>query len=283
MEQVIVPAYAKINLALDVLYRRDDGFHEVEMVMQTVALKDRVKMILTSEGIEVWANRGDVPSGKENLAYRAAELLAGLLPHPPGVKIILEKNIPIAAGLAGGSSDAAAVLLGLNVLWEMELPIAELLTIGGKLGSDVPFCLIGGTALAQGRGERISILPKGPSLWLVLVKPPFGVSTAEVYQHFSLGSSGDRPDVGGMVQAIESSDENRLLAAMGNALERVTLSRYPMVREIKEELLVRGARKALMCGSGPTVLGVVKDREQAENLALQMREKYTDVFVTCTI
>ncbi|MHB1419335.1 MAG: 4-(cytidine 5'-diphospho)-2-C-methyl-D-erythritol kinase [Bacillota bacterium] len=283
MEQVIIPAYAKINLALDVLYGRNDGFHEVKMVMQTVALKDRVKMTLTPEGIEVVSNSDEVPSGKENLAYRAAELLSGLIPHPPGVIISLEKNIPMAAGLAGGSSDAASVLLGLNLLWEMGLPIAELLSLGERLGSDIPFCLIGGTALAQGRGERITILPKAPRLWLVLVNPSFGVSTAEVYRHFNPLHCPDRPDVAAAVQAIESNDQNGLLAAMGNALESVTLTRYPIVREIKEELLARGARKAVMCGSGPTVFGVVEDEEQAKTLALQMNQKYSQVFITCTI
>ncbi|WAA09488.1 4-(cytidine 5'-diphospho)-2-C-methyl-D-erythritol kinase [Fervidibacillus albus] len=253
-----VKAPAKINLTLDVLHKRTDGYHELEMVMTTVDLADRLELSrLEEDRIIVHSESRFVPSGERNLAYQAASVLKKELNVKKGVEISIEKHIPVAAGLAGGSSDAAAVLRGLNRLWDLRLSLRELAEIGAKVGSDVPFCVYGGTALAKGRGEILTPLPPPPSCWVVLAKPPIGVSTAEVYENLSLEQI-DHPNTRQMVDAILNNDYDSICHNIGNVLESVTLARHPEVAEIKGDMKRFGADAVLMSGSGPTVYALAR-------------------------
>lgn len=253
-----VKAPAKINLTLDVLHKRPDGYHELEMVMTTVDLADRLELkLLEEDRIIVHSQSRYVPSGERNLAYKAAKVLKDRFNVKKGVEISIEKNIPVAAGLAGGSSDAAAVLRGLNKLWNLQRSTEELAEIGAEIGSDVPFCVYGGTALAKGRGERITPLPSPPNCWVILAKPPIGVSTAEVYEKLSLETIA-HPDTQGMVRAIKNNDYASMCENVGNVLESVTLKHYPEVAQIKEDMKRFGADAVLMSGSGPTVYAFVR-------------------------
>jgi 4-diphosphocytidyl-2-C-methyl-D-erythritol kinase len=251
-------APAKINLALDVLFKRPDGYHEVEMIMTTVDLADRIELKeIEQDKIQILSHSRFVPDDHRNLAYQAAHLIKERYGVKKGVSITIEKNIPVAAGLAGGSSDAAATLRGLNRLWELGLSLDELAELGAKIGSDVSFCVYGGTALAQGRGEKITHLPAPPKCWVILAKPTIGVSTADVYKRLQIANV-EHPDVYGMIDAIKKNDYQKVCKGLGNALEQVTLSLYPEVANIKEHMKMFGADAVLMSGSGPTVFGLVE-------------------------
>lgn len=256
--KISIKAPAKINLFLDVLSKRDDGFHEVEMIMTTVDLADRIELTLLEEDkITVEVSEGFVPTDNRNIAYQAAQLLKDHFNVRKGVKIFIQKNIPVSAGLAGGSSDAAATLRGLNQLWDLQLTIDELARLGANIGSDVPFCVYGGTALATGRGEMIQHLSVPPPCWVILAKPPNGVSTAEVYRNLKLNDL-PHPNLKQMTSAIEQRDYQVICKNLGNVLETVTFNLYPEVSRIKEQMMRFGADGVLMSGSGPTVFGLVK-------------------------
>ncbi len=259
-------AHAKINLVLDVAGTRPDGYHELETIMQTVTLCDLLEITPASE-IELHVTGAELPAGPGNLAYQAADLLRSRTGYPGGARIKLLKRIPPAAGLAGGSADAAAVLRGLNEVWDLGLPLDELASLGAVLGSDVPFCLHGGTALARGRGEIITPLPDLPPLGVVLVKPSFGVSTAEIYRRYDAMGGAFRADCRGMLAALDRGDLGGVLACMGNALEPVTMSLFPEIGAIKNLLAAAGARGVLMSGSGPTVFGIFSNYAEAERAA----------------
>lgn len=251
-------APAKINLALDVLYKRPDQYHEVEMVMTTVDLADRIEIEeMKQNNITIFSHNRYVPDDDRNLAYQAAALLKERFNIKQGVSIKIEKNIPVAAGLAGGSSDAAATLRGLNRLWNLGLSMDELAELGAEIGSDVSFCVYGGTALATGRGERIKHLPSPPKCWVVLAKPLRGVSTADIYKRLDLQNV-KHPDIPAMIQAIETNDYKGVCDNIGNVLENVTLSLHPEVLHIKNQMKRFGADAVLMSGSGPTVFGLVE-------------------------
>ncbi len=251
-------APAKINLALDVLYKRPDDYHEVEMVMTTVDLADRIELAeIAGKDIKIISHNRYVPDDSRNLAYQAANLLKQRFNISSGVAITIEKNIPVAAGLAGGSSDAAATLRGLNKLWKLGLSLDDLATLGAEIGSDVSFCVYGGTALAKGRGEIITHLPAPPSCWVVLAKPTIGVSTADVYKRLDLQNV-QHPNVPKMIEAINDHDFKGVCAHLGNVLENVTLTLYPEVYHIKEQMKKFGADAVLMSGSGPTVFGLIE-------------------------
>jgi 4-diphosphocytidyl-2-C-methyl-D-erythritol kinase len=255
--KLLVKAPAKINLSLDVLHKRPDGYHEVKMVMTTIDLADRIELVpLPYDTIEIISHNRFVPDDHRNLAYQAAKLLKERFGVRNGVAISITKNIPVAAGLAGGSSDAAATLRGLNKLWNLGLTLDELAELGAEIGSDVSFCVYGGTAIATGRGEKIEHIPAPPPCWVILAKPTIGVSTAEVYRNLKLDSI-THPDVDGMVQAIKNQDYQRICSLVGNVLEEVTLKMYPEVSHIKEQMKRFGADAVLMSGSGPTVFGLV--------------------------
>lgn len=256
--KLLVKAPAKINLTLDVLHKRMDGYHEVEMIMTTIDLADRLELFLLDEDrIRIISHNRFVPDDERNLAYQAAQLLKERYKIKKGVAIQIEKTIPVAAGLAGGSSDAAAVLRGLNKLWDLGLSLDELAELGSEIGSDVSFCVYGGTALAKGRGELITELPAPPTCWVILAKPSIGVSTADVYRRLEL-SRISHPNTKEMIKAIETNDYCKVCENMGNVLEDVTMKMHPEVALIKDQMKRFGADAVLMSGSGPTVFGLVQ-------------------------
>ncbi|MCA0993677.1 4-(cytidine 5'-diphospho)-2-C-methyl-D-erythritol kinase [Pseudalkalibacillus hwajinpoensis] len=265
-KKLSVKAPAKINLALDVLHKRPDGFHEVEMVMTNVDLADRLELTeLRRNEIIIESTSGFVPDDQRNLAFQAAALLKNKFNIRQGIAIKIDKQIPVAAGLAGGSSDAAATLRGLNELWELGLTYDELADIGSEIGSDVAFCVYGGTALAKGRGEIIKPIDSPPPCWVILAKPSIGVSTAEVYRRLRT-SEMDHPDVEGMMQAIEDKNYEAICDLLGNVLEDVTLKLHPEVRQIKEKMESLGADGVLMSGSGPTVFGLTRHESRMQRI-----------------
>ncbi|MBM7704919.1 4-(cytidine 5'-diphospho)-2-C-methyl-D-erythritol kinase [Metabacillus iocasae] len=256
--KLMVKAPAKINLSLDVLHKRLDGYHEVKMVMTTIDLADRIELSDREDGkIVIHSQNRFVPDDQRNLAYQAAQLLQKRYGVKKGVTISIDKMIPVAAGLAGGSSDAAATLRGLNQLWNLNLSMDTLAEIGAEIGSDVSFCVYGGTALATGRGEVVKHIEAPPNCWVILAKPEIGVSTADVYKNLQLGSV-KHPDVDEMVRAIEEKDYHHMCQLVGNVLESVTLKMHPEVALIKEQMGRFGADAVLMSGSGPTVFGLVQ-------------------------
>jgi len=273
-----VKAPAKINLTLDVLYKRPDNYHEVEMVMTTVDLADRISLESREDGvIEIISTDNFVPNDHRNFAYQAARLIKDTYGIGQGVSITIEKEIPIAAGLAGGSSDAAATLKGLNELWQLNLSIDELAELGAKIGSDVSFCVYGGTALATGRGEKIQELPAPPSCWVVLAKPKIGVSTAEVYGGLKVEGL-EHPNTKQMIQAIETDNYELLCTSLGNVLETVTFKLHPEVIMLKEQMKRFGADATLMSGSGPTVFGLVDSEARVSRIYNGLRGFCEEVY-----
>lgn len=282
--ELSLKARAKINLALDVLYKRDDGYHEVAMVMQSIALADTVGLAMQPEGITVTADIAGLDCGPSNLAYRAAALLQEACGVSRGVRITLTKNIPLAAGLAGGSADAAAVLRGLNVIWGLGLELEELERLGAKLGSDVPFCLSGGTQLATGRGEALSPLPPLPRCWVVLAKLPVDVSTAWVYGDYDAARVHRHPEINGMKAALARQDIAGVAGLLGNVLETVTIPAHPEIARLKQYMLEYGALASLMSGSGPTVFGLAENRDRAGDIAARLAEVTTArIIITETV
>lgn len=272
-----VKAPAKINLTLDVLHKRPDNYHEVEMIMTTVDLADRIGLMGTASGIHIRSDDRFVPNDSRNLAYQAAELIKNTFGIKTGVIISLEKQIPVAAGLAGGSSDAAATLKGLNRLWQLNLSMDELAELGAKIGSDVSFCVYGGTALATGRGEIIEALPAPPHCWVILAKPTIGVSTAEVYGAFN-PETADHPDTQAMIEALQAGDYEAMCDNLGNALESVTLGMHPEVQQIKDHMKKFGADAVLMSGSGPTVFGLVQQEARISRIYNGLRGFCSEVY-----
>ena len=276
--KLLVKAPAKINLSLDVLQKRPDGYHEVEMIMTTIDLADRVELTLLDEDtIKIVSHNRFVPDDQRNLAYQAALLLKDRFKVKKGVSIMIEKVIPVAAGLAGGSSDAAATLRGLNRLWGLGLSLDELAELGAEIGSDVSFCVYGGTALATGRGEKIKALPAPPTCWVILAKPFIGVSTAEVYRRLDVTGI-KHPDTSGMINAIEGNDFKGVCERVGNVLEDVTLGLHPEVAQIKDQMKRFGADAVLMSGSGPTVFSLVEHDSRMHRIYNGLRGFCDQVF-----
>lgn len=269
-KHISVEGNAKINLTLDILGTRPDGFHEVSMVMQEVSLHDTLELTATDGEISLsieCLNRAELEADETNLCWRAAKLIQDDCGVSGGVKMKLIKRIPIAAGLAGGSTDAAAVLKGMNQLYELHLDEAKLCELGAKLGSDIPFCIMGGTMLATGRGEVLTRLPNYPETWLVLAKPPIGVSTAWAYKTYDSGYDGSHPDNEAMMKAIEKGDTREAASLICNVLEQVTEKARPEINEYKKLMLENGAIASMMSGSGPTVFGLCGDESNARSLA----------------
>lgn len=268
MEQILQKAHAKINIGLDVLRRREDGYHEVRMIMQTVELCDDLLLERTArQGIELRTDCAQLPAGGDNLICKAADLLLRARGITGGVRITLTKRIPIAAGMAGGSADAAAAMRGLNELFRMGYSVGELQKLGVKLGADIPYCLAGGTMLAEGIGEILSPLPAPPPCFLVVAKPDIDVSTAFVYGNLHADTLSYHPDIDGMIGALRAGSLQGITDRLGNVLETVTVKAYPVIEELKALLRSHGAKNALMSGSGPTVFGIFTDRETAEAAA----------------
>lgn len=278
LRNIVMEAPAKVNLTLDVKGKRADGYHELETCMHQIDLLDRVHITEASR-ITVQSNSSSVPDDESNLAYRAARALLEKCGLRTGVRIFIEKNIPVGAGLAGGSTDAAAVLEGVNDLLGLGLDRFELLEIGATLGSDVPFCLQGGTALARGRGEKLTPLPGGPRINMVLIKPPFQLSTARVYAGLDLNSIIERPDNRAFVAAWERSDLKSMAVNMINVLETVSVARFPEIAEIKNCLIRKGALHSVMSGSGPSVIGLFEPGPAAARAAQKVKERYQEVYL----
>ncbi|MBQ1935455.1 MAG: 4-(cytidine 5'-diphospho)-2-C-methyl-D-erythritol kinase [Clostridia bacterium] len=275
-------ANAKINLSLDVLGVREDGYHEVEMLMQSIGLADRITLDPIPSGIVLHTNRSYLPCDARNLAYRAAELFLKETNTQSGVKMNIIKKIPVSAGLAGGSTDAAAVLVGLNQLFRTKLSRRRLCELGGSLGSDIPFCILGGTALATGRGEQIHRLPPLPKVYLLLVKPPISISTPKIYTALDQQEITRHPDTGALIEKIKAQDISGLAQEMVNVLEPVCETFEPRISELREKLLSHGAIGARMSGSGPTVFGIFETYEQAAKAAESFRGRGDEVIVTST-
>lgn len=261
-------AYAKINIGLDVLRRRADGYHEVKMIMQTVDIYDELVLERRKEpGIELRMDNSELPSGGDNLICRAADLLFREKEITGGVNISLTKRIPIAAGMAGGSADAAAALRGVNELFDLGYSLTELQALGVGLGADIPYCLAGGTMLSEGIGEILTPLPAPPAAHLVIAKPDINVSTAFVYGNLHADRLAWHPDIDGMIAALQKGDLDGITGRLGNVLETVTVKAHPVIEQIKELLRKQGAENALMSGSGPTVFGIFKEKETAARAA----------------
>lgn len=273
VKDISVKALAKINLGLDVVKRREDGYHEVKMVMQTIHLFDRleIKKILTS-GIHIETNLSFLPTNENNLVYKAAKLLMDEFSIHEGIYINLQKHIPVAAGMAGGSTDAAAVLYGMNKMYELGLTKEELMQRGVTIGADVPYCIMRGTALAEGIGEKLTALPPMVKCPVLIAKPQISVSTKFVYENLKLNADTVHPDIDLLVEDINQKDLKKIAGDMGNLLETVTIPNYPVIAGIKEHMLEHGALNAMMSGSGPTVFGLFEKEETAASAYEAMKE-----------
>lgn len=282
-------ANAKINLTLDILGTREDGYHEVAMIMQEISLHDTLSMGKINQGISltiaIEGQQGTLPADESNLCWKAAALVQKEYNLQEGVEIHLIKRIPMAAGLAGGSADAAAVLKGMNHLFRLGMTEARLCELGARLGSDIPFCIMGGTMLATGRGEVLTRLPRFPRLSVVLAKPPVGVSTAWAYKTYDAGYDGPHPDNEAMLAAIHEGDAHKAAGLLCNVLEGVTETEHPVIADYKRLMLEHGAMASMMSGSGPTVFGLVREKQQAWHLAdiLKKYDGEAGVFVAETL
>lgn len=263
MDEITVKALAKINIGLDVTGTRDDGYHLVRMIMQTIHLYDLVTVTKCKDedGITMTTNARHLPVNDDNLCIRAARLLAEEFGISSGVRIRLSKRIPVAAGMAGGSADAAAVLYGMNKIFALGLTKEQLMERGVQIGADVPYCLLRGTALAEGIGEELTVLPPMMRCPVLIAKPPIAVSTKYVYEHLDALEHPQHPDIDAMIADIEAQDLKALSSHMGNVLEQVTIARYPVIQQIKDIMHANGACIAMMSGSGPTVFGLFEDEE----------------------
>lgn len=281
--EIIEKAPAKINLCLDVLHKREDGYHEMDMVMTSVDLADRIVLkTIEDDRIVIHSTNGFLPLDQRNHAYKAAKLLKDTYQIKKGVDISIEKNIPIAAGLAGGSSDAAATLRGLNRLWQLNLSYDELALLGEQIGSDVPYCIYGGTAYATGRGEKIQQIDAPPQCWVVLVKPKKGISTWTVFENLSFELL-VHPETEKMLTAIQEKDYVKMIDSTGNALETVSAIKQPDINRIKSKMLQFGADAALMSGSGPTVYALCKKYSKAQRVYNGLKGFCNEVYLVRTL
>ena len=274
MDKIQLKALAKINLGLDVLRRREDGYHEVKMIMQTIGLHDDLEIRKTkTPGIQVKTNLYYLPTNENNLVYKAAKLLMDEFQIQDGVSIQLKKRIPVAAGMAGGSSDGAAVLWGINQMYGLGLSMQALMERGVRLGADVPYCIQRGTALAEGIGEKLSVLPPMPKCTILIAKPGISVSTKFVYEnlHANHLKPEQHPDVDSMIEAMRQKDLGLLCSRMGNVLETVTIPAYPVINEIKRTMMDNGAIGSMMSGSGPTVFGIFDSPAAAKQAVKAVR------------
>lgn len=276
-------AYAKINISLDIVGKREDGYHLLKMIMQNIELYDEIRIEKISSGIKIKCNKPFIPTDERNLAYKAAKLFLETYEIKSGVFIDIVKNIPVAAGLAGGSADCATVLKMLNKMFNINASETELMDLGVKLGADVPYCIKGGTALCEGIGEKITTLKSFKDHILILIKPPFGVSTKEVYKIFDINKARIHPNTESLIKKMEENDLYYVASNMKNLLENVTVRKHKMIYNIKENLVARGAVGSMMSGSGPTVFAFFDDMQVALKCYDEMKNKYDDVFLTRTI
>lgn len=287
LDRMYLKAYGKINLALDVLRKREDGYHEVRMIMQTVGIYDGIEMVKTDSGkIEIDTNIYYLPTNENNIVYKAVQLLFDEFDIKSGIRISLNKFIPVSAGMAGGSSDAASVLFGINKMFDLKLSMKELMERGVKLGADVPYCIMRGTALSEGIGEKLKRLPDMVKCPVLIAKPHISVSTKFVYENLRADKLVSHPDIDGMIAAIKNQDLHGIASKMENVLETVTIKEYPQIDDIKKAMIKENALNSLMSGSGPTVFGLfehetdayaAKERIKSQNYAKQVY--VTDIFL----
>ncbi len=274
MDKLDLKALGKINLGRDALGRRENGYHDVRMVMQTIYLYDQIRIEKAKEpGIQIYTNLIYLPVNENNLAYRAADLLMKEFGIKEGVKITLDKHIPVAAGMAGGSSNAAAVLYGINRMFSLGLTQKELMVRGVSLGADVPYCIMRGTVLAEGIGEVLTPLAAMPRCYVLIAKPPISVSTKVVYEKLDSHKIEVHPDIDGIIDGLKLHDLRKVAACMGNVLENVTIEEYPVIEDIKKIMIREGALNAMMSGSGPTVFGLFDDKRRARQAAFGIKER----------
>lgn len=287
MNNILLKANAKINLSLDVLGKRDDGYHEVKMIMQSINLHDDVYIEITDDytddGIYISCNKPWIPTGSGNIAYKAAKLIKKKYEIKKGIKIKIIKNIPVSAGLAGGSTDAAAVIKGINKLFSLNLDNKEMMELGKTIGADVPFCITGGTVLSEGIGEVLTPVRSFRNVNIVLVKPKVSVSTAWVYKNLDLNNISERPDIPLILDAIEKEDIGCVAKNMKNVLEAVTAKKHQVIEEIKEKLINFGALGSMMSGSGPTVFGIFENKEKARLAYVKMKNSKCECFMAETL
>ena len=275
-------SYAKINLTLDVLGRRGDGYHTVKMLMQTVSLFDLVLVDKISHGIALSSNLKYLPTNEKNLAYKAAELFFKRTGVSGGARIMIHKNIPVAAGLAGGSGNCAAVLCALNMLYNTDLSAEELCKLGAELGADVPYCIMGGTYLAEGIGEKLTRLPQMPRSTVLIVKPPINISTASIYEQIDSAEISEHPDTDAVIAAIGNGNIKGIADGLCNVMEAVTRVKNPIIGGIKKKMIGNGALGAVMSGSGPSVFGIFDSYKRAKLSADSFAYQYKDVFLVKT-
>lgn len=283
MNKIRLKARAKINITLDIIARRENGYHDVEMIMQTINLYDRLILSKRQDSkIIIKTNLPYLPTDERNLVYKIIQYFMETYQVTTGISVDLYKMIPVAAGLAGGSSDAAQTIVGLNKLYELNLSLEEMLEIGGKFGSDIPYCIIQGTALATGLGDELTTLPPFPKMYVVILKPRFSMSTATVYQNFDLKNVTGITKTQEMVKAIENQDKSYICNNLYNILETVTTTLHPMIIQMKEKLLSLGASGSLMSGSGPTVYGLFEDEGLAKEAVKRFKKEKKMQFVYLT-
>ena len=274
MDLMQLRAMAKINLGLDVVRKREDGYHEVRMIMQTIRMFDRVTVYRIPEPeIRISSNLHFLPVNENNIAYKAARMMLESQPVRGGVSISLQKRIPVAAGMAGGSADAAAVLYAMNRIFYMGYTLEELMDFGLRLGADVPYCLMRGTALAEGIGEELTTLTPMPKCFVLIAKPPISVSTKVVYEALDSKELVEHPDIDGRIEGLEKRDLKTIASCMGNVLEDVTIPMHPVIEEIKQEMKNAGALNAMMSGSGPTVFGLFETKAAARKAQDRIRRR----------
>lgn len=272
MEKIVCKAMAKVNLGLDVLRRGQDGYHEVRMIMQSVDLYDVLTFEKTeAAGIVIRTNKKNIPTDQRNLIYKAADLLMRKYSITDGLCVTLEKRIPMAAGMAGGSTDAAAVFVAMNELFSLHMTQESMCELAVTIGADVPYCIVGGTVLAEGIGEKLTKLADAPACTLLIAKPSVGVSTKYVYENLHADKLRQHPDIDGMLTAICEDDLDGVAKRLGNVLETVTVKAYPVIEKLKSWMMEHGAVNALMSGSGPTVFGIYKEAQEAQRACEQLR------------
>lgn len=280
MEEIIIESYGKVNLGLDVLYKREDGYHEIKSVMQEIALGDRLIFNQIDKGIIIESNEKEMPLDSRNLVYKVWKRLKAITGINKGIHVKIEKNIPLAAGLAGGSSNAAASLKALNQLWDLKFSQEELMDIGKDLGADIPFCLLGGTALAQGIGEKLRKLNSFSDKYILLCNPGISISTPYVYRQMNL--NGERLDIDGLIEGIKEDNIKLVAEKLANKMEDLVIGEYPIIQDIKETMIENGALGSLMSGSGPTVFGLYDDKEKMEYSHRLLSKKMDKVYMTKT-
>ena len=274
--EISLKAYGKINLGLDVVRRREDGYHEVKMIMQTVDLWDELTFCdVTTDEIVITSDSSELPDVKDNIIYKACRMMKDIYGIDKGVHVTVDKHIPVAAGMAGGSADAAAALKAMNMLFGLNLSDEQLMEHGVKLGADVPYCIMQGTALSEGIGEILTPLPPMPDCLIVIAKPAIGVSTKWVYQNLKVDLLEERPDIDGMADALKTGDLKGITDRMANVLETVTIPANPVIDSVKKLIAENDSMGVLMSGSGPTVFGIYdnRDKEQAQRVVDMLREK----------